>query len=158
MLGNAVRPPQIVLAALGPKMTTLAAERTLGAFPYNITPRQVATSRAAMGGRGALICEQKVCLTSDPQRARKIARTALAFYLTLPNYCNNWLRLGFDKTDLANGGSDRLLDAMVLSGDAATIRAGLQAYLDAGADQVVIQPIRADGAPGPCYAALEALA
>lgn len=158
LLGGTGRGKQIVLAALGPKMSALAAERTLGAFPYNITPRQVAMSRKAMGGRGAVICEQKVCLTTDRDRGREVARAALAFYLTLPNYCNNWLRLGFDAADFAHGGSDRLLDAMVLCGDAGTLRSGLEAYFDAGADQVVIQPLRADGKPGPCYETLEALA
>lgn len=149
---------QLVLAALGPNMSKLAAERTLGAFPYNITPDQVALSRAAMGPTAAVICEQKVCLCSDPVVARKAARAALGPYLPLPNYYQNWFRLGFDENDLKDGGSDRLMDAMVLWGDAAQIRARLMVYLARGADQVVIQPIRLDGAPGPDWAALEALA
>lgn len=149
---------KLVLAALGPNMSKLAAERTLGAFPYNITPEQAAISRAQMGPSAAVICEQKVCLCSDADTARKAARAALAPYLPLPNYYRNWFRLGFDESDLANGGSDRLMDAMVLWGDAARIRTGLDAYFAKGADQVVIQPIRPDGAPGPDWAALEALA
>ncbi len=157
-LGGAPAVKQVVLAALGPNMSKLSAERTLGAFPYNITPAQVPLSREAMGGKGAVICEQKVCLCEDPQRARAAARAALAPYLPLPNYFKNWFRLGFDESDLADGGSDRLMDAMVLWGSAADIKAGLAAYFDAGADQVVIQPIRADGEPGPDWAALEALA
>lgn len=149
---------QLVLAALGPNMSKLSAERTLGAFPYNITPDQVALSRAAMGANSALICEQKVCLCADPVVARKAARGALAPYLPLPNYYQNWFRLGFDESDLKDGGSDRLMDAMVLWGDAGQIKAKLKQYFDRGADQVVIQPIRPDGAPGPDWAALEALA
>ncbi|MGE3743644.1 MAG: TIGR03620 family F420-dependent LLM class oxidoreductase [Geminicoccaceae bacterium] len=157
-LGGAPAEKPVVLAALGPQMSKLAAARTLGTFPYNITPAQVAMSRAAMGPQGAIICEQKVCLTEDPVVARKAARAALAIYLGLPNYYNNWFRLGFDQSDLANGGSDRLMDAMVAWGSVAQIKARLSAYLDAGAAQVVVQPIRADGQPGPCWKALEALA
>ncbi len=157
-LGGAPAAKQIALAALGPKMSALSAERTLGAFPYNITPDQVAMSRDAMGAEGAIVCEQKVCLCSDAKQAREVARAALAPYMNLPNYYKNWFRLGFEQSDLENGGSDRLMDAMVLWGDAATIKAGLERYLAAGADQVVIQPLRADGQPGPDYAALEALA
>jgi probable F420-dependent oxidoreductase len=149
---------QLVLAALGPNMSKLSAERTLGAFPYNITPDQVALSRAAMGGKGAVICEQKVCLCTDPVVARRAARAALAIYLPLPNYFKNWFRLGFDESDLKDGGSDRLMDAMVLWGDAASIKARLKEYFAKGADQIVIQPVRADGSPHPDYAALEALA
>ncbi|MGD9600790.1 MAG: TIGR03620 family F420-dependent LLM class oxidoreductase [Gammaproteobacteria bacterium] len=156
--GSAPAAKQVVLAALGPQMSRLAAERTLGSFPYNITPDQVALSRAVMGPASAVICEQKVCLCSDPVTARKVARAALSVYLPLPNYYRNWFRLGFDESDLQNGGSDRLMEAMVYWGDAAQIKSRLQQYFDRGADQVVIQPLRVDGAPGPDWAALEALA
>jgi probable F420-dependent oxidoreductase len=149
---------QLALAALGPNMSKLSAERTLGAFPYNITPAQVALSRAAMGNKGAIICEQKVCLTTDPVVARKAARGALAPYMPLPNYFQNWFRLGFDENDLKNGGSDRLMDAMVLWGTADQIKTKLKAYFDNGADQVVIQTVRLDDASGPDWGALEALA
>mgnify|MGYP005811310331 CR=1 FL=1 len=152
----AVKP--LVLAALGPQMSKLAAARTRGVFPYNITPAQVALSRRAMEGEGAVICEQKVCLCTDAAQARKIARAALAPYMPLPNYFKNWFRLGFEARDLQDGGSDRLMDAMVLWGDVKTIQAGLQKYFDAGADQVVVQALRADGRPGPDWSALEALA
>ena len=157
-LGTTPDNKKVVLAALGPKMTKLAAERTLGAFPYNITPEQAGRSREYVGSKGAVICEQKVCLTTDPVKARAAARTALEPYVPLPNYYNNWFRLGFNEDDLKDGGSDRLMDAMVLWGEADTIKAKLQAYFDGGADQVVIQPIRVDGQPGPCWDALEALA
>ena len=157
-LGGAPAVKQLVLAALGPQMSKLSAERTLGSFPYNITPAQVALSRKAMGGKGAVICEQKVCLCTDAAQARAVARAALGPYLPLPNYFKNWFRLGFDESDLKDGGSDRLMDAMVLWGDAKTIKAGLQKYFDAGADQVVVQALRTDGQPGPDWKALEALA
>ena len=149
---------QIVLAALGPKMTALAGERTLGAFPYNVTPAQAAMCRQLMPAGKRVICEQKVCLTDDPVVARKTAGANLGFYLTAPNYRNNWLRLGFTEADLSGGGSERFLDAMVMWGDAATLKRKLRAYFDHGADQLVIQPLRTDGAPGPDWAALEALA
>ncbi|MEE2982772.1 MAG: TIGR03620 family F420-dependent LLM class oxidoreductase [Pseudomonadota bacterium] len=149
---------QLVLAALGPNMSKLSAERTLGTFPYNITPQQAELSREYMGSKGAIICEQKVCLCTDPVQARAAARAALGFYLALPNYYNNWFRLGFDQSDLENGGSDRLMDAMVVWGDADQIKARLNEYFDKGADQVVIQAVRPDGQPGPDWDALEALA
>lgn len=157
-LGGAPGEKRVVLAALGPQMSKLAAERTLGTFPYNITPEQVDLSKAAMGGKGAIICEQKVCLCEDPILARKAARAALATYMGLPNYFKNWFRLGFDENDLKDGGSDRLMDAMVMWGSAAQIKTKLKAYFDKGAAQVVVQPIRVDGKPGPCWQALEALA
>ncbi len=157
-MNNTPAVKQVVLAALGPNMSELSANRTLGAFPYNITPAQVALSRAAMGPKGAIICEQKICLCTDPVLARKTARAALALYMPLPNYYKNWFRLGFNESDLENGGSDRLMDAMVYWGDADQIKAKLQQYFDQGADQVVIQPIRSDGGPGPDWPALEALA
>lgn len=157
-VGGAPAQKQVVLAALGPKMTQLAAERTLGAFPYNITPEQAGISRSNMSSDAVVICEQKVCLCTDPVKARAVARANLGFYMPLPNYFNNWFRLGFNEDDLADGGSDRLMDAMVFWGEADEIKAKLQGYFDGGADQVVIQPIRADGEPGPCWEALEAFA
>ena len=89
---------------------------------------------------------------------RDSARTALGPYLPLPNYYKNWFRLGFDQSDLENGGSDRLMDAMVIWGSSEEIDEKLNGYFENGADQVVIQPIRPDGQPGPDWAALEALA
>ena len=157
-LGSTPDEKKLVLAALGPNMSKLSAERTLGTFPYNITPQQATLSREYMGPKGAIICEQKVCLCTDPDQARAAARAALELYMTLPNYFKNWFRLGFDESDLEGGGSDRLMDAMVVWGDAAQIKAKLNEYFDHGADQVVIQPIRADGEPGCDWDALEALA
>jgi len=149
---------QVVLAALGPKMSELAGQRTLGAFPYNVTPEQAKIARGIMGPTRAVICEHKVCLTTDAAVARKVARANLAMYLTLPNYYENWYRLGFNEADTQNGGSDRLMDALVAWGDAATVKARLRTYFEQGADQVVIQSLRTDGAAGPDWKALEALA
>ena len=157
-MGGAPEKKQVVLAALGPKMSQLAAERTLGAFPYNITPEQAGISRGNVGPDTAVICEQKVLLCTDPVKAREVARANLGFYMPMPNYFKNWFRLGFNEDDLKDGGSDRLLDAMVLWGEADEIKAKLQQYFDGGADQVVIQPLRADGQAGPDWGALEAFA
>ncbi|MFO1427416.1 MAG: TIGR03620 family F420-dependent LLM class oxidoreductase [Steroidobacteraceae bacterium] len=157
-LNQAPAERHIVLAALGPQMTKLAGERTLGAFPYNVTPAQAAMCRKLMPAGKAAICEQKVCMTTDAVAARKVASANLGFYLKAPNYRNNWLRLGYTEADFEGGGSERILDAMVMWGDAATLKQKLRAYFEQGADQLVIQPLRPDGAPGPDWAALEALA
>ena len=135
----------LVIAALGPLMLKLAAERTMGAVPYNVTPEHSRQARAALGPNKLLAVEQKVCLQTDPVAARGLARRELARYLTLPNYRNSWLRIGFTEADLAGGGSDRFLDAMVLWGDPATIGRGLKAHLEAGANHVCIQPVHAEG-------------
>ncbi|HEY5204074.1 MAG TPA: TIGR03620 family F420-dependent LLM class oxidoreductase [Roseiarcus sp.] len=135
----------VVIAALGPLMLKLAAERTAGAVPYNVTPDHTREARAALGPNKLLAVEQKVCLQSDPATARRLARRELERYMTLTNYRNNWLRIGFTEADLAGGGSDKFIDAMVLWGDAATIARGLTAHLQAGADQVCVQPIHAEG-------------
>jgi len=135
----------IVIAALGPKMLALAAERTRGAVPYNVTPEHTRQAAAILGPSKWLAVEQKVCLETDPARARALGRKELARYLVLTNYRNNWLRLGFTEADLADGGSDRFIDAMVLHGDAETIKHGLRAHFDAGATHVCIQPVHEDG-------------
>src|SRR5271169_3359515 len=115
----------LVIAALGPLMLKLAAERTAGAVPYNVTPEHTRGARAALGPDKLLAVEQKVCLQTDATAARAIARRELEVYMTLTNYRNNWLRMGFTEADLANGGSDRFIDAMVLWGDAEAISRGL---------------------------------
>jgi probable F420-dependent oxidoreductase len=135
----------IMIAALGPRMLALAAEKARGALPYNVTPQHTAEARAALGPTKWLAVEQKVCLETDPEKARAHARRELERYMTLPNYRNNWLRLGFTEAELSGGGSDRFIDAMVLSGDAATIKGKLQTHFDAGADHVSIQPIHETG-------------
>jgi probable F420-dependent oxidoreductase len=151
-------PPPTVLAALGPQMTALAAARTAGAFPYNVTPEHTARARAILGPDKWLCVEQKVLVVQDPATARTVARQALAFYLPLTHYRHNWRRLGFQEEDLADGGSDRFVDAMVAWGVASIIRQRIQAHIDAGASHVCIQPLHPEGQPLPDLQALAALA
>jgi probable F420-dependent oxidoreductase len=148
----------VVIAALRPNMLKLAAERCAGAHPYNVTPEHTARAREILGAGPTLAPEQMVLRETDPAKARAIARKNLAVYLGLPNYQNNWKWLGFDDADFTNGGSDRLIDAVVCWGDERAIEARIQAHFDAGADHVCIQPFRPDGEPGPDLALLEALA
>jgi probable F420-dependent oxidoreductase len=140
--------PLTVLAALGPRMLALAAELADGAHPYNVTPEHTAGAREILGP-GKLLCpEQMVLLETDAAKARAAARRSLAFYLPLPNYANNWLRLGFTTDDLAGGGSDRFIDAMVAWGDERAIRDRIQAHWDAGADHVCIQTLSTEESSG----------
>lgn len=148
----------LVLAALGPNMLALARDRAKGALPYNVTPEHTAAAKKILGPDKWLCVEQKVCLTTDERRARDAAATTLAHYMNMPNYRNNWLRLGFSESELAGGGNERFLDAMVAWGDADAIRARVDAHFAAGATHVCLQPLRPDGAPGPDWEALEALA
>src|SRR5882724_921721 len=142
-------PPPTVLAALGPQMTALAAARTQGAFPYNVTPEHTARVRASLGPDPWLCVEQKVLLVRDPTKARAVARQAMAYNLPMPSFQRLWQRLGFGEEDLAHGGSDRFVDAMVAWGDEAAIRQRLQAHVEAGASHVCIQPLHPDGQPLP---------
>jgi probable F420-dependent oxidoreductase len=142
-------PPRTVVAALGPRMLALSAELADGAHPYNGTPEHTAQARHLLGPDKLLCPEQMVLLETDPSRARRAAREVLALYMQLENYVNNWKRLGFDETDLAGGGSDRFLDAMVAWGDETAIRARIQQHWDAGADHVCIQPLRPEGSHQP---------
>ncbi len=141
--------PQKVLAALGPKMLELAAERTQGAHPYFIPVEHTTFAREVMGDRGWLCPEQAVVLESDPTKAREIARGHMAMYLTLPNYTNNLKRFGFTDADIVDGGSDRLVDAIVAWGDEGAISDRVKAHHDAGADHVCIQVLPADGTSIP---------
>ena len=151
-------PPPTVLAALGPRMTALAGRQTAGAFPYNVTPEHTAWARTIIGPGKLLIVEQKVLLVRDPGKARDVARQTMAFYLPLTNYRANWQRLGFTDDDLAGGGSNRFLDAMVAWGGEATIQQRIRSHLDAGADHVCIQPLSPNDQSVPDYTALAALA
>ena len=148
----------IVLAALRDKMLGLAAERTRGAHPYFVPPEHTARARQVMGPDAWLCPEQMVLLETDPSKARKIARANMTTYLRLPNYQNNLRQFGYDDADFADGGSDRLVDAIVAWGDEKAIGDRIQAHHDAGADHVCIQPFRPDGQPGPDLSILEALA
>lgn len=130
-----------VLAALGPRMLQLAATRSAGSHPYLVTPELTAMARAGIGPNGLVASEQAVVLETDPTKARGIARLHLAGYLGLPNYANNWKRQGFSDDDIANGGSDRLVDALVVWGDETAIASRVQEHRDAGADHVCIQAL-----------------
>ena len=146
-----------ILAALGPRMLELARTRSAGTHPYLVTPELTARARAGVGPHHLVACEQGVVLETDPARAREIARAHLKAYLGLPNYSNNWKRQGFTDDDLADGGSDRLVDALVVWGDEATIAARVQAHRDAGADHVCVQVLTDDPSTMP-LAAWRALA
>jgi probable F420-dependent oxidoreductase len=135
----------VVVAALGPKMLQLSAEKSMGAVPYNVTPKHTAMAAKTLGNRKILAVEQKVTIETDPAKARALGRKELSRYMVLPNYRNNWLRIGFSEADLSGGGSDRFIDAMCLWGDAATVKKGLRAHFDAGATHVCLQPVHADG-------------
>jgi len=148
----------IVLAALGPNMLALARERTRGAHPYLVTPEHTARAREILGPDAWLCVEQKICLTNDAITARAVAAAQMARYLALPNYRNNWLRLGFTQDDLAGQGSERFLDAMVAWGDEASIRTRIDAHYAAGADHVCLQPFDPTGGPLPDWKAIEAFA
>jgi probable F420-dependent oxidoreductase len=139
--------PVRVLAALGPKMLELAAARAAGAHPYFVPVEHTAFARQHLGPDAQLLPEQKVVLATDPAEARAIGRRAMAIYLTLPNYTNNLRRFGFGDDDFADGGSDRLVDAIVAWGDEDAIRTRVQAHHDAGADHVAVQVVAADPAP-----------
>jgi probable F420-dependent oxidoreductase len=137
------KPPR-VLAALGPKMLQLSAERADGAHPYNTTPKHTAQARELLGPGPYLCPEQAVVLETNPAKARAIARKFLAIYLTLPNYTNNFLRLGFQEADFANGGSDRLIDAVIAWGDLKAVLSRIHEHHSAGADHVCIQVLTED--------------
>lgn len=137
-----------VLAALGPKMLALAAERADGAHPYFITPEHTAIAREALGPDKWLAPEQAIVLETDPDEARRLARLHMSTYLALPNYVNNLLRLGFTDDDVADGGSDRLVDAIVAWGDLDAVAARVRAHHDAGANHVAVQVV-ADNDHGP---------
>ncbi len=142
-LGPEENPP-LVLAALGPKMLALAAERTAGAHPYFVPPEHTALAREIMGPDALLAPEQKVCLETDADAARALARENMALYMGLPNYVNNLHRLGFTEADTTYL-TDRLVDAVVAWGDLDVIRARIQAHHDAGADHVAVQVLSPRG-------------
>jgi len=135
-----------VLAALGPRVLKLAADRAAGAHSYLTTPEHTRRAREILGSGVVLAPEQKVVLDTDPARARSIGRPVVATpYLGLVNYRNNLLSLGYSDVDLADGGSDRLIDALVAHGDAGTVAAGVTEHLDAGADHVAVQLLTSPG-------------
>jgi probable F420-dependent oxidoreductase len=128
-----------VVAALGPKVLKLSAQRSAGAHPYLTTPQHTAEARELMGNSVYLAPEHKVVLSTDADKARAVGREAVDFYLNLSNYLNNWKRLGFTDEDVAKPGSDKLIDAVVAHGSADDVATRLNQHLEAGADHVTIQ-------------------
>ena len=153
LLGDGVPADSLVLAALGPRVLRLAAERTAGAHPYLVPPEHTRRAREILGEGPLLAPEQKVVLETDPERARAIGRPRVQRpYLGLTNYVTNLRRLGWTDADLADGGSDALIDALVVHGDAAALARGVTAHLDAGADHVAVNFLDPD--PRPALRAL----
>jgi probable F420-dependent oxidoreductase len=147
LLGDGVPDTSLVLAALGPRVLRLAAERTAGAHPYLVPPAFTREARRILGARPLLAPEQKVVLDADPERARAIGRPRVQNpYLRLVNYTSNLRRLGWSDDDLSGGGSDALIDALVAHGSDGQVAAKLTEHLDAGADHVAVQLLTEPGA------------
>jgi len=133
------REPSMVLAALGPKMLQLSAERTWGAHPYFVPVEHTSFARSELGTGPLLAPEQAVVLSEDPAEARAIAREHAHRYLGLDNYRNNLLRMGWSQADVADDGSDAIIDSVIAWGDLAAIQARVAAHFEAGADHVCVQ-------------------
>jgi probable F420-dependent oxidoreductase len=142
-VGPTERPPT-VLAALGPKMLRLAGEKASGAHPYFVPVEHTAQAREILGPDAILAPEQMVVLETDRTKAMEIARAGMAIYLRAPNYVNNLKRFGFTDEDVADGGSERLVDAIVATGDVDAAQARVQAHFDAGASHVCVQVLSGD--------------
>jgi probable F420-dependent oxidoreductase len=148
----------ICIAALRPLMLKLASQKTRGALPYNMIPKHTVEAAKILGPNKWLAIEQKVTIETDPAKARALGREELSRYLVLDNYRNAWLGMGFTEADLSDGGSDTFIDQIVLWGNAAKVKAGLQAHFTAGATHVAIQPVHAVGDTAGRDAMLAALA
>jgi probable F420-dependent oxidoreductase len=147
LLTDGVPKDSLVLAALGPKVLRLAAERTAGAHPYLVTPEYTRQAREIMGPGPLLAPDHKVVLDTDLDRARALGRSRVKNpYLGLVNYTNNLRRLGWGDDDLSGDGSDALVDALVAHGSPDEVAAQLTRHLDAGADHVAIQLLNEPGA------------
>jgi probable F420-dependent oxidoreductase len=154
--GPKVEAPR-VLAALGPQMLRLSAERSLGAHPYFVPVEHTAIARKELGAGPLLAVEQAVVLSEDAVAARATARRHMKRYLELDNYANNLRRLGWAETDLAEGGSDKLVDAIVAWGGTGAIKSRIEEHKKRGADHVCLQVLRVDPS-GPATAELERIA
>ena len=151
-------PPPVVIAALGPKMLELSREATAGAHPYFTSPAHTKMAREVLGPDKWLCVEQKVVMETDAEKARALARTTARTYQALPNYRNNWLRMGLTQADIDGEGSDAFIDATFAWGDAAAIQARIDEHYAAGASHVCIQPVNRDGQFGAVdWETLEAL-
>jgi probable F420-dependent oxidoreductase len=150
-------PPPIdgrCLAALGPKMLELAGERTAGTHTYFVPVEHTRFARERLGS-GKLVAPELACVVdTDPVRARAVARDYAKLYLGLRNYTQGLLRFGFTERDIADGGSDRLIDAVIPHGSAEQIAEVVRAHLDAGADHVCLQPLGEEGVPRKSWTAL----
>jgi probable F420-dependent oxidoreductase len=136
---TAVSRQRRVIAALGPKMLELAQQQSIGTHPYLVTPHMTALARGRVQPGFLVAVEQGVVLETDPARARAVAREHLSGYLKLPNYVNNWLRSGYQPEDVADGGTDRLVDDLIVWGDPAAVADRIRAHYAAGADHVCVQ-------------------
>jgi probable F420-dependent oxidoreductase len=158
---DAAQPPvprdERIAAALGPKMLDLAAERSLGAHPYFAPVEHTRIARERVGPDALVAPEVAVVVETDPDAARAIAREYAATYLGASNYTRNLLRLGFDERDIADGGSDRLIDAVIPHGSAEAVAEAVRGHLDAGADHVCLQPLGHGPHPADDYRALAAV-
>lgn len=151
--------PPTVIAALGPKMLELARDATQGAHPYFTSPAHTRMAREILGPDKWLCVEQKVVMDTDPANARTLARATARTYQALPNYQNNWLRMGLSREDFEGEGTDRFIDATFAWGNAETIRDRINEHLEAGASHVCIQPVNREGRFGEVdWETLEALA
>ncbi|HEY3653576.1 MAG TPA: TIGR03620 family F420-dependent LLM class oxidoreductase [Steroidobacteraceae bacterium] len=133
--------PKTILAALGPKMLELSRDLADGALPYNVPPEHTQQAREILGPGKHLCVEQGAVLETNPAKARIAARRFLSVYMGLPNYVENWKRLGFTDADIAGDGSDRLIDSVIVWGDEKAIRTRIDAHWQAGADHVCVQAI-----------------
>jgi probable F420-dependent oxidoreductase len=138
--------PRLVLAALGPRMLGLAAERSLGAHPYFVPVEHTAFARQRLGAGPVLAVEQTAVLETDPSAARRIARSFAVGYLRTPNYARNLKRMGWTDADISGQGSDAVIDAVVAWGDVDRIASRVRQHLDAGADHVCVQLVTDDDA------------
>jgi probable F420-dependent oxidoreductase len=150
-------PIPLVLAALGPRMLELSAARADGAHPYFVPVEHTPMARAALGPEPCLAVEQTAVLSTDADAARRVGRAFARHYLALPNYANNLRRLGWSDEDIANDGSDRLIDAVIAWGDVDAIVGRVRAHLDAGADHVCVQ-LRVESSADPALAGYAELA
>jgi probable F420-dependent oxidoreductase len=156
-LDESASPPPVderCLAALGPKMVDLAGERSAGAHTYFVPVEHTRLVREQLGPAKLVAPELACVVDTDPVRARAVARAYAQLYLGLRNYTQNLLRCGFTEDDLADGGSDRLIDAVIPQGSAEKIAEVVHAHLDAGADHVCVQPLGEEGIPRASWTAL----
>ena len=146
-----------IAAALGPRMLDLAGERSLGAHTYFVPPSHTRVARERLGPDAVIAPEVAVVVEEDAETARRVAREYAAGYLALRNYTGNLLRMGYSEDDVADGGSDRLIDVLIPHGSAEHVAEGVRAHFEAGADHVCLQPLGHGAHPSADYRALAAV-